>query len=181
LRGINTTFPRLPTIKLCSEKTCESLRQTTTIQNLRSGNETYLELVIDKNCLRLCSCSHLVFFTGGRRADDQYRKWHQLSDGWRHLGRTSGNGRPAKNFSLLLKLAAKSGKYLGDSSVTVTNAKSAVVFEGTTDGPWLFMNLPSGNYKVTVKNGDISQSQKISIGKNAHRDVTMYWNVIDNE
>jgi hypothetical protein len=86
-----------------------------------------------------------------------------------------------KNFSLLLKLAAKSGKYLGDSSVTVTNAKSAVVFEGTTDGPWLFMNLPAGNYKVTVKNGDVSQSQKISIGKNSHRDVTMYWNVIDNE
>lgn len=86
-----------------------------------------------------------------------------------------------KNFSLLLKLAAKSGKYLGDSSVTVTNAKNAVLFEGTTDGPWLFMNLPAGNYKVTVKNGDVSQSQKINIGKNAHRDVTMYWNVIDNE
>jgi hypothetical protein len=78
-----------------------------------------------------------------------------------------------KNFSLLLKLAAKSGKYLGDSSVTVNNAKNAVVFEGTTDGPWLFMNLPTGNYKVTVKNGDVSQSQKISIG--------IYWNVIDNE
>jgi hypothetical protein len=86
-----------------------------------------------------------------------------------------------KNFSLLLKLAAKSGKYLGDSSVTVTNAKNSVVFEGTTDGPWLFMNLPAGNYKVTVKNADVSQSQKISIGKNARRDVTMYWNVIDNE
>jgi hypothetical protein len=86
-----------------------------------------------------------------------------------------------KNFSLLLKLAAKSGKYLGDSSVMVTNAKNAVVFEGATDGPWLFMNLPAGNYKVTVKNGDVSQSQKISIEKNAHRDVTMYWNVIDNE
>ncbi len=86
-----------------------------------------------------------------------------------------------KNFSLMLKLAAKSGKYLGDSSVTVTNAKNAVIFEGTTDGPWLFMKLPAGNYKVSVKNGDVSQSQKISIGKNAHRELTMYWNVIDNE
>jgi hypothetical protein len=86
-----------------------------------------------------------------------------------------------KSFSLLLKFAARSGKYLGDSSVTVNNAKNAVVFQGTTDGPWLFMNLPTGNYKVTVKNGDVSQTQKISIGKNTHRDVTMYWNVIDNE
>lgn len=84
-------------------------------------------------------------------------------------------------FSLLLKLAAKSGRYLGDASVVVTNGKGATVFESTTDGPWLLVNLPAGSYTLKATSGGVSQSQKISIGKNARRELTMYWNVIDKD
>jgi hypothetical protein len=86
-----------------------------------------------------------------------------------------------KNFSLLLKFAAKSGRYLGDVSVIVTNGKGVAVFESTTDGPWLLVNLPTGSYTLKAISGGVSQSQKINIGKNARRELTMYWNVIDNE
>ncbi len=86
-----------------------------------------------------------------------------------------------KNFSLLLKFAAKSGRYLGDVSVNITNGKGAPVFESTTDGPWLLVNLPAGSYTLMATSGGVSQSQKISIGKNARRELTMYWNVIDKD
>jgi hypothetical protein len=86
-----------------------------------------------------------------------------------------------KNFSLLLKFAAKSGRYLGDVAVNITNGKGAAVFESTTDGPWLLVNLPAGSYTLKATSGGVSQSQKISIGENARRELTMYWNVIDKD
>ena len=86
-----------------------------------------------------------------------------------------------KNFSLLMKFAAKSGRYLGDVAVNITNGKGAALFDSTTDGPWLLVNLPAGSYTLKAVSGGVSQSQKISIGKNARRELTMYWNVIDKD
>lgn len=86
-----------------------------------------------------------------------------------------------KNFSLLLKFAAKSGRYLGDVAVNITSGKGAAVFDSTTDGPWLLVNLPAGSYTLKATSGGVSQSQKISIGINARRELTMYWNVIDKD
>jgi hypothetical protein len=86
-----------------------------------------------------------------------------------------------KNFSLQLKFAAKSGRYLGDVSVNITDATGAAVFESTSDGPWLWVNLPAGSYTLKATSGGVGQSQKISIGKNAPRELTMYWNVIEKD
>lgn len=86
-----------------------------------------------------------------------------------------------KNFSLLMKFAAKSGRYLGDVAVNITNGKGAALFDSTTDGPWLLVNLPAGSYTLKATSGGVSQAQKISIGKNARRELTMYWNVIDKD
>ena len=83
------------------------------------------------------------------------------------------------NYSLLLKVAAKSGKYLGDSVVKITDQDGATVFECTTDGPWLLVDLPVGRYTVSATGLNITQSQKILISKKTRREITMYWNVED--
>ncbi len=82
-----------------------------------------------------------------------------------------------KDYSLLLKVAAKSGKYLGDSVVKITDQTGATVFECTTDGPWLLVDLPVGRYTVNATGLDITQSQKILISKKTRREITMYWNI----
>ncbi len=84
-------------------------------------------------------------------------------------------------FSLFLKVIARSGKYLGDVTVTITNAKGEVVFEGVTDGPWLLVNLMEGSYTIKGVNEGVGQSQKLALGKNAKRNVSMLWNVGDHE
>ena len=81
------------------------------------------------------------------------------------------------NYSLLLKVAAKSGKYLGDSVVKITDQDGATAFECTTDGPWLLVDLPVGRYTVSATGLNITQSQKILISKKTRREITMYWNV----
>jgi hypothetical protein len=85
------------------------------------------------------------------------------------------------SFSLLLKFAAKSGKYLGDASVIITDGNGATVFTATTDGPWLFVNLQAGSYTLMATSGGVSQSRKILIGKSARRELTMYWNVTERD
>jgi hypothetical protein len=85
------------------------------------------------------------------------------------------------SFSLLLKFAAKSGKYLGDASVIITDGNGATVFTATTDGPWLFVNLQAGSYTLMATSDGVSQSRKILIGKSARRELTMYWNVTERD
>ena len=84
-----------------------------------------------------------------------------------------------KDFTLLLKVAAKSGKYLGASDVKISNQAGVTVFECTTDGPWLLVDLPEGRYTVSATGVGITQSQKILISKKTPRELTMFWDVKD--
>ena len=84
-----------------------------------------------------------------------------------------------KDFTLLLRVAAKSGKYLGESDVKITNQDGATVFECTTDGPWLLVDLPVGRYTINATGVGITQSQKILISKKTPRELTMFWDVKD--
>ena len=108
------------------------------------------------------TASGIAYITGGVTIDERQEMMAQRN-----------------NYSLLLKVAAKSGKYLGDSVVKITDQAGATVFECTTDGPWLLVDLPVGRYTVSATGLNITQSQKILISKNTRREITMYWNVED--
>lgn len=106
------------------------------------------------------TASGIAYITGGVTIDERQEMMAQRN-----------------NYSLLLKVAAKSGKYLGDSVVKITDQAGATVFECTTDGPWLLVDLPVGRYTVSATGLEITQSQKILISKKTRREITMYWNV----
>ena len=108
------------------------------------------------------TASGIAYITGGVTIDERQEMMAQRN-----------------NYSLLLKVAAKSGKYLGDSVVKITDQDGATVFECTTDGPWLLVDLPVGRYTVSATGLNITQSQKILISKKTRREITMYWNVED--
>jgi hypothetical protein len=80
-------------------------------------------------------------------------------------------------YTLLLKVAAKSGHYLGDVDVTFRRASGEIAFESRLDGPWLLVNLPSGAYDMSVTSGGTTQRKKVRIDKGARREVVMYWNI----
>lgn len=50
----------------------------------------------------------------------------------------------------ILTAAKKSGAFLADAHVSVTDAAGKPVFDGDMDGPWLVMDLPPGQYTVEV-------------------------------
>ncbi len=54
-------------------------------------------------------------------------------------------------FSLrVLTAATGSGAYLADVLITITDAAGKTVLSTTADGPWLYVNLKLGDYKVTA-------------------------------
>jgi hypothetical protein len=64
---------------------------------------------------------------------------------------------PNPKFSVLIVFAEKKGPLLADIRVTVKDSAGKVVVETTSEGPWLFLGLPAGTYKVeaTRRSGEV--------------------------
>lgn len=54
----------------------------------------------------------------------------------------------AKNYSLRIEMATKSGAYVGDMRVRVFNALGTLILDTPSDGSLLYLMLPDGRYKV---------------------------------
>jgi hypothetical protein len=95
-----------------------------------------------------------------------------ISDDERNEMQAMKNG-----YTLLLKVAAKSGQYLGDADVAFKRRDGTAVFETRMDGPWLLVNLPSGVYEMSVTSEGTTQRKQVRVGKGSRREVVMYWNI----
>lgn len=82
-----------------------------------------------------------------------------------------------KDFSLLIKAAAKAGNYLSDVNVKIASAKGATVFEAMMDGPWLLVQLAPGTYTLNASYAGINKTQIVSIPKGGRREAVLYWDV----
>lgn len=102
-----------------------------------------------------------ITYASGGIGDDERSEMQAMRDG----------------YTLLLKVAAKSGHYLGDVNVVFRRANGEIAFENRLDGPWLLVNLPSGAYDMSVTSEGTTQRKKIRIDKGARREVVLYWNV----
>lgn len=72
----------------------------------------------------------------------------------------------AKHFSLqVLFSQGKHGTLLTDVSLLISDSKGATVFRKKSVGPMLYVDVPSGDYKVTGVYQGLKQSHKISIVK----------------
>lgn len=64
---------------------------------------------------------------------------------------------PHADYSVLIVFAEKTGPLLADLKVTVKDETGKAVVETVSEGPWLFLKLPAGTYKVqaTRTNGQL--------------------------
>jgi hypothetical protein len=56
-----------------------------------------------------------------------------------------------------------SGAYLADVRVSIVNMKGKKILEAVSDGPWFFVNLPTGRYKITAMAGGRSSVQQTTV------------------
>ena len=66
-------------------------------------------------------------------------------------------------FNFEVKTALKTGHYLADVVVTITNEAGQVILDAQTDGPLFYAKLAPGKYTVKAIHGEQTQSQSITI------------------
>jgi hypothetical protein len=82
-------------------------------------------------------------------------------------------------FNLKLLNTGKKGEFVGTNTVRITNAGGEEVFNGNSDGPLFYIQLPAGSYTVTESmEGNAEQTQKAKVGKGL-KQLRFYWNAQD--
>lgn len=57
----------------------------------------------------------------------------------------------AKDYTLRIEMARKSGEYIGDMRVRVYDAKGELLLDAPSDGPLMYVQLPFGRYAVEIE------------------------------
>lgn len=81
----------------------------------------------------------------------------------------------AGDFNLKVVLAGESGSYLSGLMVYIEDMNGKMVFECVTKGPWLYVELPQGTYRVTSSYNHKSKSQQVDVGEGLKK-VILQWN-----
>lgn len=87
--------------------------------------------------------------------------------------------RWAKDYTLRIEMARKSGEYLGDMQVRLFNAKGERILEAPSDGPLFYVRLPSGRYAVEVvpkdKGGAGAQIRDVQVQEGRQARLFFAW------
>lgn len=83
-----------------------------------------------------------------------------------------------KRYTLALTFARREAGhnvFLTDLPVAITDASGVAVFEATTDGPFLLIDLPAGTYQVSaISRGETRQAQ-VRVTAGAHLERAFIW------
>lgn len=83
----------------------------------------------------------------------------------------------AGNYNLLITDANKQGQFTADNAFTITNKAGNEMISVVNSGPLFYAKLPPGQYKVTARNGDQRQVEKVNITPHHEDNLHLIWNV----
>lgn len=82
----------------------------------------------------------------------------------------------AGDYNLKLVFAEQgSGAYLADVKLLIMNMNGQKILEAVSDGPWFFVKLTPGRYKITAESGGKSQAQQAKVGGGRQTQLHFYW------
>ena len=88
----------------------------------------------------------------------------------------------AKDYALEIVFVQKLKQleeFISDVKLQIQYSKKNNVFDVTTEGPFLLVNLPNGKYVITAEfNGDTKQ-QKVNIGAKKHQKIVFWWPILE--
>jgi hypothetical protein len=80
----------------------------------------------------------------------------------------------AGDFNLKVVMATKTGEYLSDVDVVITDDRGRPLVSAVADGPWFFARLPSGHYVVSASTHGTTQRKSVTLGDRQAR-VDLRW------
>lgn len=94
------------------------------------------------------------------------------------FGESAALDKRRADFSLWVVTAAKkTGSYLAEAQVKITDASGKTVLDTKLDGPWLLVDLKLGRYTVEASFGNQTQRKTTTIHKGDHHEMMFYFDV----
>ena len=81
----------------------------------------------------------------------------------------------AKDYPLRMTFSERDGGFIGDVSVTITDAKGESVFELPKAGPMLYVMLPNGKYNISASSNGKTQSRKVMLSGKRGKNIQFHW------
>lgn len=84
----------------------------------------------------------------------------------------------AKQWPLLLELSQVEhgkGVWIFGAKIKVVNIMKQVIFDAQADGPYMLINLESGDYAIEASYEGAIQRRSISIKRDAPQKVSIFW------
>lgn len=81
----------------------------------------------------------------------------------------------ARDFNLKLVFALKSGNYVSDVKVTITDTAGKTLVDTISAGPWLMTKLPMGNHQIAATFAGQTIKRQVSISSATLRTIDMRW------
>jgi hypothetical protein len=97
--------------------------------------------------------------------------------GW--TGITGGVGEDSRaammtryaDYNLHLVFADPGGSYLADVVVVIRDRSGHVIYRGPSTGPWLFLEVPPGTYRITARSGEL-RAERSAVAGDGQRGFT---------
>ncbi|ALX34803.1 hypothetical protein PATSB16_30490 [Pandoraea thiooxydans] len=81
----------------------------------------------------------------------------------------------APQYSLRMTFAQAGGAYLADVHVRIERADGAVVLSTITTGPFLYVELPPGTYRVRARYEGAAQERNVTIARQGSASPVFVW------
>lgn len=81
----------------------------------------------------------------------------------------------ASQYNLRITLAAQTGEFFAGVRVTLRDAQGNTVAEATSDGPYIFFNVPPGKYQVVAENMGQAVSRTVQARAKGGTELYLRW------
>jgi hypothetical protein len=79
------------------------------------------------------------------------------------------------NFNLKLVFAMKSGDYVSNVKVAITDARGTTLLDTVSDGPWLLTKLPTGSYQIDASYAGATEKRSVAVSAGNLRTLDFRW------
>lgn len=85
----------------------------------------------------------------------------------------------ARQYNLRMTFAATNGEYLSDVRVRVADDKGTVLLDTVAQGPFLFVALAPGHYKIVADTANKAIEKSANVTDKKAAEVFFYWTIPD--
>lgn len=134
-----------------------------------------------KILLKIILSAHLVLMSSLSLAqipETQYSQGISYITGGVGEGETVAILAEAKQWPLLLEMSQIEngrGVWIFGATIKILNSSKQIIFDTQADGPYMLVNLVTGDYMIDAVYGGVTQKRPISIKADSTQKISLFW------